>query len=409
MTASLWARLARSRDGNFGLMTAVLLPVLLGSAGVALDFSNAMQIKSKMQGLADAAALAAASSMAQKNISETDAQELATDYLAGQILANGIDANATPEEKAEQEDAIRKATAVSAKTTTNSASSKGYTVALNTKYTMKLNPITSLIGGSSITLNIAATASSSSETTTGISMYLALDRSGSMSFVTTVKNSLKSSCVNYTATNWAWKDTLWPSSPCYIRKIEALQTAATALFSSLQTSDPKSTLVRVGAVSYNDEAQSPTAMAWGTTNAAKYVADLPSVPTGGTDATDAMTLAFEALKASNTTEATAHTAKGNATFNRFIVLMTDGEMTGNSSNWNNSLDKKVRTECATAKADGIKIFTVAFMAPDRGKSLLSTCASASDYYYEPEDMTDLVNAFGDIANKAAKSSVRLTN
>jgi Flp pilus assembly protein TadG/uncharacterized protein YegL len=406
MTASVWARFAKSRDGNFGLMTAVLLPILLGSAGVALDFSNAMQIKSKMQGLADAAALAAASSMAQKNMSETDAQELATDYLAGQILANGIDANATPEEKAAQQEAIRKATAVSAKTTTNSASSKGYTVALNTKYTMKLNPITSLIGGQSITLNIAATASSSSETTNGISMYLALDRSGSMSFVTTDKNSLKSICDNYTSDRWPY---IAFYKPCYIRKIEALQTAATALFSSLKTSDPKNTLVRVGAVSYNDEAQSPSAMAWGTTNASKYVTDLPSVPTGGTDATDAMTLAIDALKASNTTEATAHTAKGNASFNRFIVLMTDGEMTGNSSNWNSSLDKKVRSQCETAKADGIKVFTVAFMAPDRGKSLLSTCASASDYYYEPEDMTDLVNAFGDIANKAAKSSVRLTN
>jgi hypothetical protein len=122
-----------------------------------------------------------------------------------------------------------------------------------------------------------------------------------------------------------------------------------------------------------------------------------------------MTLALNALKSSNTTEATAHTAKGNATFNRYIVLMTDGEMTGKSANWNPALDRTVRSQCETAKADGIKIFTVAFMAPDKGKSLLSTCASASDYYYEPEDMTDLVNAFGDIANKAAKSAVRLTN
>ena len=125
MTASIWTRFAKNRDGNFGLMTAVLLPILLGSAGVALDFTNAMQIKSKMQGLADSAALAAASSMAKKGMNEKDAQELATDYLAGQILANGIDANATPEEKAAQQEAIRKATAVSAKTTNNSASSKG--------------------------------------------------------------------------------------------------------------------------------------------------------------------------------------------------------------------------------------------------------------------------------------------
>ncbi len=89
--------------------------------------------------------------------------------------------------------------------------------------------------------------------------------------------------------------------------------------------------------------------------------------------------------------------------------MTDGEMTGYSNSWNKGIDDKVRAACAQAKSDGITIFTVAFMAPDKGKSLLQNCASNKESYYESSNMTDLVAAFGDIGRKAAKTQTRLTN
>ena len=89
--------------------------------------------------------------------------------------------------------------------------------------------------------------------------------------------------------------------------------------------------------------------------------------------------------------------------------MTDGEMTGDSATWNASTDASVRRTCTTAKADGIKIYTVAFMAPDKGKSLLQACATSMDNYYAPENMDEIVEAFGDIAKKAAGNISRLTN
>ncbi|MDE1157718.1 MAG: pilus assembly protein TadG-related protein [Neorhizobium sp.] len=406
MVRQAFARLVSDRGGNFAIMTAIALPVLLGIGGVAVDLSNAMQMKSDLQGIADAAALAAASSMAQNGTSATDAQTLAKNYLTAQLLSNTNVTDLTTAQQQAQKDAVQKATIVLASTSSTSSSSKGYEVKLNTSYTFNLNPITRLLGSSTMTLNIASTASAASQSSTGISMYLALDRSGSMSFVTSDKNPLKSSCDNFTSDSWPNSAF---SKPCYIRKIEALQTAATSMFTSLNNADPKGTMVRVGAASYTDVTQTPSPISWGTTNAASYINALPYKPTGGTDATGAMTLAYNALRTANTTEASAQTAKGNTSFNRFIVLMTDGEMTGYSASWNSSLDKTVRGQCDTAKADGIKIFTIAFMAPDRGKSLLSYCASSSDYYYEPDDMSDLVAAFGDIASKAAKTAVRLTN
>ncbi|MFP3534707.1 hypothetical protein SB763_35740, partial [Burkholderia sp. SIMBA_042] len=79
----------------------------------------------------------------------------------------------------------------------------------------------------------------------------------------------------------------------------------------------------------------------------------------------------------------------------------DGEMTGYSAAWNSGIDQAVRNTCDTAKKDGIKIFSVAFMAPDKGKSLLQYCASNLDNYYAPENMQQIVTAFGEIARKAA--------
>lgn len=423
---SSFQRLARDRGGNFGIMTAVLLPVLLGTAGFAIDMSNAMQVKSSIQGIADAAALAAASAMAQKDYTKAQAEKLAKDYLVSQLLADGIADVDNAAEKAAIEARIRAATTATAKETVVKGSNKNFTVTLDTLYAMNLNPITSILAGKSLDIGVnavASTGSVGSDTRTGMSMYLALDRSGSMSFKTTTKNTKQTSCINYTAENWWRKDYKWyekdylpPSNPCYIRKIDALKTAATALFTSLNKADtsltsanPTSTLVRVGAVSYTDETQKTSSMAWGTTTAADYVQKLPSIPTGGTDATGAMKAAFDALKKAEPTEGKAHGDKENDTFNRYIVLMTDGEMTGSSAEWKPSLDKKVREQCDEAKKDGIMIFTVAFMAPENGKSLLSYCATSTDYYYSPDNMSALVAAFGEIAEKAAKKSVRLTH
>jgi len=52
-------RFLKNRSGNFGLLAALLFVPVAGAAGLALDYSNAFSIKAKIQGAADAAALAA--------------------------------------------------------------------------------------------------------------------------------------------------------------------------------------------------------------------------------------------------------------------------------------------------------------------------------------------------------------
>ncbi len=403
------SRLRNDKYGNFGMITAILIPVSIGAAGVAVDLTNSAAAKHQLQQATDSAALAAATALANGKVAtNAAAQTLAVDFVAGQ-MANylGNDATALT--------AVRNATTVNVTATANGAKSNIYDVSVNSTYKMPTSAFTRIFGYTNVSVAAGSSAQNGQTDTQGaLSMYMALDRSGSMSFITDTIKSQTTKCQNYTSANWKEYPDLASTKPCYVRKIEALQTAATGLFAALNAADTSTNhdLIRMGAVSYTDVMQTAQAVSWGTTAASNYVAALPALPTGGTDASKAMQTAFDALKASTNgtdAETVAHKSKNHTSFARYIILMTDGEMTGSSSSWSSSIDTKVRNICTAAKADGIQIFTVAFMAPQKGKDLLSFCASSPSNAYEPDNMAKLVSDFGDIAAKATSSLTRLTN
>ncbi|WP_216333263.1 TadE/TadG family type IV pilus assembly protein [Rhizobium sp. X9] len=412
MTASAYQKLKRrflaDTNGNFGIMTAVLLPVLLGFAGAGLELANVMQVKADLQNTADSAALAAATEARLKEGALTDEQikEIAKAFIASQL-----EKNLTEEEKK----AIEKNSPINIGTTEDTRG-KTYTIETTINREIQLNPLLGLIGVKTLEVSATGTAKSTVNKGAPISMYLVLDRSGSMSFKTDTVDTKKTSCQNYTSDNWGSYPNLKNTSPCYVNKATSLKTAIGFLVATLNKADPTYTasggseLVRTGASVYTHESYAAQALNWGTSGVVSYVdKQIPEFPTGGTDATSGLNAAYNALKKVNTTEATAHKKQKNESFERYIVLMTDGEMTGYSAAWNSGIDQAVRNTCDTAKKDGIKIFSVAFMAPDKGKSLLQYCASNLDNYYAPENMQQIVTAFGEIARKAAGSIATLTN
>ncbi len=400
-------RFLADTSGNFGMMTAILLPVLLGVAGAGMELASVMQVKADMQNTADSAALAAATEARLKMGDLTDEQikEIAKNFIAAQM-----EKNLTEEEKK-----ILEQNSPTNITKTENARGKTYTVETTINHRIQLNPLLGFIGAKTLDLSVTGTAKSTVNKGAPISMYLALDRSGSMSFKTDTVDKTKTSCQNYTADNWGKYPNLAKTSPCYVNKATSLKTAVGFLVATLNKADPTYTangseLVRTGASVYTHETYAAQSISWGTGSVVNYVdKQIPEFPTGGTDARSSLTAAYNALKKSNSDEAKAHKDKGSESFERYIVLMTDGEMTGKSASWNSSIDQSVRTTCETAKKDGIKIFTVAFMAPDKGKSLLQYCASSADNYYAPENMEQIVTAFGEIARKAAGSIATLTN
>ncbi|MFK3780205.1 pilus assembly protein TadG-related protein [Agrobacterium sp. NPDC089420] len=412
MTASADRKLTRrflaDASGNFGIMTAILLPILLGVAGAGMELANVMQVKADLQNTADSAALAAATEARLKKGELTDAQikEIAKAFIAAQM-----EKNLTAEEKEQLEK--NSPTNISS---TEDARGKTYTVETTINHQLKLNPLIGFFGAKTLDVSATGTAKSTVNKGAPISMYLVLDRSGSMSFKTDTVDTKKTSCQNYTSDNWSKYPNLAKTSPCYVNKATSLKTAVSFLVATLNKSDPTYTasggsqLVRTGASVYTHETYAAQAVSWGTSGVVSYVdKQIPEFPTGGTDARSSLNAAYTALKKANTDEAKAHKTQENESFERYIVLMTDGEMTGNSASWSSSIDQAVRTTCETAKKDGIKIFSVAFMAPDKGKSLLQYCASSLDNYYAPENMEQIVTAFGEIARKAAGSIATLTN
>jgi Flp pilus assembly protein TadG len=107
------SRLWKDRGGNFAMMTAILIPVVIGAASLAIDVSNATVSKRQLQDAADAAALAVASALADGKIVTSGASAFAQDFVAGQ-MANYVSDTA----------AIKNATAATAtQSTSGSATS----------------------------------------------------------------------------------------------------------------------------------------------------------------------------------------------------------------------------------------------------------------------------------------------
>ncbi|TDK39424.1 VWA domain-containing protein [Rhizobium deserti] len=392
MAKSHLRRLLKDRSGNFGIMTAVLLPVLLGAAGVALDLSNAMQTKSALQGLADAAALAAASSMADKGLTPEQAEELAKSLLAAQIgeVVKSKDAA----EAANQAEYIKDNTAVVVSQTGSPSSGQTFNVAINSSLNLPLSGLSAAIGVGTMNVAVSGSAQSSTEAQNALSMYLVLDRSGSMGEDTaTVNTAQPKKCSSYS--NGKCQETT-----NYVIKIDALKIAVNSLLTTIKQADADSKYARLGAVSYNNEMQSPEKLRWGTKKVEDYVSKLSA--DGTTNSGEAMETAYSSLSAA--TEASAHKKKnGQSDPSKYIIFMTDGE--------NNvaGADTKTKAACANAKAAGIEIYTVAFMAPTAGQKLLKTCATDTSHYYDADNAVDLIAAFKSIGEKASQVGTRLTN
>lgn len=398
---SLFTRLLRDRAGNFGLATAVIIPVVAATAGVALDLNNMVQVRAALQDSADSAVLSAANALAKNNtMSDEAALELARKFMKGQFY-NVIPEAAKPSQGSDsaavaaEDDPL--AGAIGNVERQSSTSGKTFDVTLKTNYTMPTNGMTALLGWKEVTIGVTATARATTETKNALSMYLVLDRSGSMAEDTSTVNEASPTydCGYY---NRRGK---WVSVTCtnYYTKIESLKLAVASLTTQLDTADPETKYVRTAAVSYNAAMQTPVSFDWGTTKSLAYVKALTA--TGGTDSSDAMARAYSDVSASS--EDTAHKNKNGQEPSKFIVFMTDGD------NNYSSADTETRATCDEAKAAGVEIFTVAFMAPTKGQTLLRYCASSTSHYYDAQDAAELVAAFKEIGDKAVEASTRLTN
>ncbi|MGZ2485331.1 Flp pilus assembly protein TadG [Rhizobium pisi] len=399
-------RMFSDRGGNFGVMTAILMPVLLGAAGMAIQVGDILLSKQQLQEAADSAALATATALANGTIQTSQAETFARNFVAGQManyLQTGVD--------------IQNATVVNVQTTT-SGKSTTYQVTVSPSYDLAVNPLMQAIGFSTQHLSTSGTTTSGHSQSQGsISMYLALDKSGSMGDPTaTVNEDDPTEPFTYDCNGHYNKKDKWVFDTCtgsrtkYYTKIEALKIAAGNLFSQLNSADPNAEYVRTGAVSYDLVQYTPSNLAWGTTGVTSYVNALQTG--GGTNSSGAVSTAYSSLTAKNAAgndaEDAAHKQKTGQVPKKYIVFMTDGD-NNDDSRGGRSYDTLTKSTCDTAKSKGIEIYTIAFMAPEGGQALLHYCASDDAHYFQAEKMEDLLAAFKAIGAKASAQVTRLTN
>jgi Flp pilus assembly protein TadG/uncharacterized protein YegL len=389
----IFKRLLRDRDGNFGILTALSIPVLVAAGGMAIDVTNMSLSHSQLQEATDSAALAAATAIADGSVTTTTAKDLGNNFVLGQ-MSNYLagDANAT--------NALKSGTSTTVTSTSNSSGGMSYTVAVNASYSMSVNSMSRLLGMQS--MSISASSSTTSGTAvqkTALSMEIVLDKSGSMKLDTEVVDKTQTKCDQYYVSGLYLYKYPNQENPCYVKKIAALKTAAGTLLDQLDTADPTSQYVRTAGIAWSDEIDITSKLDWGTkTTRDKVISQL--VADGGTESGAPMQSAYDKL--TSTDEASAQATKGNTNFQKIIVLMTDGDNNSTSS------DTATLKTCKSAKDKGIQIYTVAFMAPTRGQNLLRSCASSPSNYFDVKQMSDLVAAFKSIGAQAAKQMTLLT-
>jgi Flp pilus assembly protein TadG len=387
-TESIFRRLLADDAGHFAITAAVMLPIALAGGGVAIDVTNLMFSRSQLQRATDAAALAAATALKMGTTDTDGAQKLPAAFVSGQManyLAKGrIDPGV-----------IKSGTTVNGKATTNSNGGKDFSVAVNASYPVAVNGPTRLLGWNTVTLGVSSTStsgngSSAVKNLTALSMYLVLDRSGSMDEDTATVNASQptaQTCSRGTCT----------TSPNDYTKMEALKIAVGKLTAELNRVDPNMQYVRKGAISYINNAQAPTNLARGSSGVTSCVNALTA--TGATNSGGAFRTAYNAL--TNASEDAAQRAKNGEAPTKYIVFMTDGE--------NNVMgaDTLTKQNCDLARTKNMKVYTIAAMAPRHGQDLLKYCATSTPTYVDVESAVDFINAFQMFAATATQSATLL--
>jgi len=400
------AKLLRNNDGNFTILAALMLPVLIVAGSLAVDTTNALSMKTRLQNAADSAALATTSQLAEEKITESQAIAYATNFFNGQISddANAYDGfSATP---------------TVTLTKSGTGSKTVWKVQVAVIGSQKTTRMASFVGKDTIDIAISGTSESARDGSNPLSMMLVLDRSGSMK---ESSGRTRTETVPQYCTRWEynWRKGYYTrvtyqcgttTQQVDIPKIDVLKEAVGILTTHIQESDPDNQYTRMGAVSYNDKTESSDmrTITWTKSQVTDFANALDA--DGYTNSSGAMQWGYEQVTGPG--EINAHfSANGSKSPSKFIIFMTDGEnrKSRNTNEWETAyIDRQTISSCTLAKEKGVTIFSVAFQAPQSGKNLLNACSSGSKYYYDAESAEELTQAFTDIGEEAVKLVTRLT-
>ena len=342
------------KRGNIAILTAfALLPILI-SVGAAIDYSRGARVKSKIAQSTDAALLSAAASVMKEGLISDGKMLSKSDELKVLARLNDVFGKFFHANMGELSNEIKYKV-------TYDPNTQDVKVDINLVYETAFGGFLT----PDVDLSVAAEANMKSSNKGALSMYLVLDKSGSM----------------------GWQN-----------RMSILKVAVADMALQFEETDPKHEYVRLGAIAYDSNKKQPTRLAWGAAAANIYVQNLQ--PGGGTNSSSAMQTAYQDVV--HKREAKAHEDKNKLVPKKYIVLLTDG------SNNKSQYDKQTLNTCTKARNAGVEVYTVAFQAPASGQQLLKTCASSTLHYFKATNAKDLINAFRFIGSAVSKG-LKLTH
>ena len=86
-------------------------------------------------------------------------------------------------------------------------------------------------------------------------------------------------------------------------------------------------------------------------------------------------------------------------------MMTDGEFNQTYAPLGSSVDQSKKL-CDAIKKEGVKIYTVAFEAPEEAQKILAYCSSGEEFAFTPDGADELKDAYTKIAQSISDLRIR---
>lgn len=335
-TASAVRRVFRSEDGAILPIAALLLPVLVLTAAVSIEYSRTSSAVSGMQNVVDAALMAAAVHVDDQDLGNdpgkitAELQDTFNRFMQANLSASGI--KSVTVDRLEYDSQTGSVVA-------NVSFDLGFAFYPIDDVATRNHAVESSIGLRAKTIS-------------PISMMFVLDKSGSMRGT----------------------------------RIAALKVAVDSLTQSFIASDPETKYVRTGVSFYDSSKRTSTKPDWGVENVKTITAGINAG--GGTNSSGSMSYALAQLTGNR--EEIQHSSRNSGDPRKVILFLTDG------NNNRSQYDTKTLKSCQKAKAREIDVYAVAFQAPSKGRALLKACATSEEHYFDANSANELIAVFSEI-------------
>jgi Flp pilus assembly protein TadG len=409
-------RFLENRDGNVAIIFLGCLVPLLISIGAAVDYARLADARELMQHSLDATVLALSSEAPKLTSTQLNAravQVFNVNFPSGK--ADNVSVSATF-------------------TQTN-----GAVIAASASGTVPMTFL-NLAGISSETLSVTSKSAWSSKR---LRVALALDNTGSMAYsgkmsaLKTATNNLldqlksqsttsgdiyvsivpfnrdvnigasnkdatwlywDGTCINYSSSSCDYGDKLYPYGTDKSKWNGCITDRNKDLDISVSVPDVNNYKTKFYVDQYGSCLSTLTPMTNNWTTLKSAVTAMTS--NGSTNQTIGLVWAWQSLQLTSPIAAPAKDS--NYDYQDAIILLSDGDNTenrfgGNGSASSSAVDDRMSKVCTAAKAAGVTIYTVLVISGNA--SVLKSCASSSDDYFNASSANDIITAFGAIGDK----------